>query len=83
MTLLHVLMFWESIWLPLLFVYGSLEPFKNTSWSLLGTNSMVKHTSRSNSPLTLAMDVFIAAKTPDTFPPWYWAYSPVHAKAKR
>ena len=44
---------------------------------------MVKHTSRSKMPLTRAMEVFIAAKTLDTVPPWNWAYSPVHANASR
>ena len=68
---------------PLLLVYGSLPPFKNTKSSLLATNCMVRHTSLSKRPLTLAMVVFMAAKVPETVPPWNWAYSPVQAKASR
>ena len=29
------------------------------------------------------MEVFIAARTLETVPPWNWAYSPVQANAKR
>ena len=44
---------------------------------------MVKHASRSNKPFTRAIDVFIAASTFATVPPWNDAYSPVQASARR
>ena len=69
-------MFWDNMVLPLLLEYGSLPEFKNTSWSLLATSSMVRQASRSNNPLTRTIEVFIAASTLETVPPWNEAYSP-------
>ena len=60
-----------------------MAPFRKINWSLLATISMVKQASRSKMPFTRTMEVFIAASTLPTFPPWKDAYSPVHARAKR